>query len=146
MAASRTFYNDFAKKVGNGTIDLAAHTLKVMLCSSSYTPSAAHSVKADITNELATANGYTAGGKALENVDWDQAAGVATLAADDTSWTASGGSITARYAVVYDDTAASKDLLFYVLLNATPADVTATNGNMLTLQWDATGVLNITPA
>jgi hypothetical protein len=144
MAASITFYNSFREYVADGTIDLDTHTFKVALVTDAYTFSAAHTVFADITNELATANGYTAGGAALANVTWAHSGTTATFDADDTEWTASGGSIVARRAVIYDDTAASDQLVASVLLDTTPADVTATTGNKLILQWNASGILYIT--
>lgn len=144
MAASITFYNSFREFVADGTIDLDTHTFKVMLVSSAYTFSAAHTVKTDITNELSTANGYTAGGATLGSVTWAHSGGTATFDAADTVWTASGGSITARRAVIYDDTATNDELVASVLLDATPADVTATDGNALTLQWNASGIFTIT--
>lgn len=143
MAASLTFYNSFREYVADGTIDLDTHTFKVMLVASGYTPSAAHTVKADVTNELSTANGYTAGGATLGSVTWGHSGGTATFDAADTTWTASGGSIVARYAVIYDDTAASDELVCYILLDTTPADVTTTDTNTLTLQWNASGILTI---
>lgn len=145
MAATITLYQSFNEYVSDGTIDLDTHTFKVMLVSSSYTPSAStHTVKADVTNELSTANGYTAGGATLGSVTWAHSGATATWDAADTTWTASGGSIAARYAVIYDDTAASDELVAYVLLDSTPADVTATDGNTLTLQWNASGILTST--
>lgn len=143
MAASFTFYNSFREYLGDGTIDLDTHTFKVMLVASGYTFSAAHTAKSDITNELSTANGYTAGGATLASVNWGHSGGTATFDAADTSWTASGGSIVARGAVIYDDTAASDQLVAYVLLDTTPADVTATDGNPLTLVWNAFGIFTL---
>lgn len=144
MTASISFYNSFREYIADGTIDLDTHTFKVMLVSSSYTFSASHTVKADITNELSTANGYTAGGATLGSVTWGHSGGTATFDAADTVWTASGGSITARRAVIYDDTASNDELVASVLLDTTPADVTATDGNTLTLQWNASGIFTIT--
>lgn len=144
MAASLTFYNSFREYVADGTIDLDTHTFKVMLVASGYTPSTAHTVKADVTNELSTANGYTAGGATLGSVTWGHSGATATFDAADTVWTASGGSIVARYAVIYDDTAASGELVCYILLDTTPADVTTTAGNTLTLQWNGSGIFTIT--
>lgn len=144
MAATFTFYNSFSEFVGDGTIDLDTHTFKVMLVSSSYTFSAAHTVKTDITNELSTANGYTAGGATLGSVTWNRSSNVTTFDAADTVWTASGGSITARRAIIYDDTATNDELVASILLDNTPADVTATDGNTLTLQWNASGIFTST--
>ena len=45
-------------------------------------------------------------------------------------WTASGGSIVARFAVIYE---VAGNVLCYCLLDSTPADVTATDGNTLTV-------------
>ncbi len=50
-------------------------------------------------------------------------------------WTASGGSITARYAAIYE---VGGDVLAFVLLDSAPADVTATTGNTLTIDSDGT--------
>lgn len=144
MAASITFYNSFREYVADGTIDLDTHTFKVMLVASGYTPSTAHTVKTDVTNELSTANGYTAGGATLASVTWGHSGGTATFDAADTTWTASGGSIVARYAVIYDDTAANDELVAYILLDTTPADVTTTATNTLTLQWNASGIFTLT--
>ncbi len=146
MAASFTFYNSFKEYLGDGTIDTNSHTFKVLLTSSSYTPNAStHTVKADVTNELSTANGYTAGGATLGSVTWNRSGGTVTFDAADTVWTASGGSITARYAVIYDDTPSSPadPLVGYILLDTTPADVTVTTGNTLTLQWNASGIFTL---
>ena len=144
MSSLLTFFNSFKQKIADGTIDLDSHSFKLMLTTSSYVPSAAsHAVKADITNELAAANGYSAGGVALTSVVYTQTNGTAKFDADDVTWTASGGSLIARYAVLYDDTATNKDLICYILLDTTPADVTITTGNKLTAEWDVLGIFTL---
>jgi hypothetical protein len=132
-AGTFTLYDSVAEWIADGTIDLDTHTFKIILVTSAYTPSAAHDELADITNQLSTANGYTAGGGTLANVTWTRAAGVATFDSDNFVWTASGGSITARRAVMYDDTVAGDPLIGHFLLDATPADLTATDGNTFTV-------------
>jgi hypothetical protein len=122
MAASITFYNSFREFMADGTIDLDNDTFKVMLVTDAYTFSAAHTVKTDITNELSTANGYTAGGDTLAGVTWAHSGGTATFDANNTVWTATDSGITARRAVIYSDTAASDQLVASVLLDTTPAD------------------------
>jgi hypothetical protein len=147
MAASITFYESFRETVADGTIDLDTHTFKVMLTTSAYTPNAGtHTVKADVTNEHANqgAPGYATGGAALASVTWGHSGATATFDAADVQWTATGGNMVARYAVIYDDTAASDDLVAYVLLDTTPADVTATTGNTFTIAWNASGIFTIT--
>jgi hypothetical protein len=143
MAASISFYDSFREFVGDGTIDLDGDTFKVMLVTDAYTFSAAHTVKTDITNELSTANGYTAGGATLGTVTWGHSGGTATFDAANTVWTATDSGITARRAVIYSDTAASDQLVASVLLDTTPADVTATAGNTLTLAWHASGIFTL---
>jgi hypothetical protein len=146
MAASITFYNSFKEYVADGTFDLNTDTFKVILVSSSYTFSAAHTVLADITNELSTANGYTNGGATLGSVTFSQTSGTATFDAADTTWTASGGSIVARRAVIHKSGTANSranPLVASVLLDTTPADVTTTTGNTLTLQWNASGIFTL---
>ena len=134
MAAGTFTLNDsVAELIADGTIDLDTDTFKLQLHTSSYTPSAAHDELADLTNEHANGNGYTTGGATLASVTWNRASGVATFDSADVVWTASGGSIVARYAVLYDDTSSGKKLIGYMLLDATPGNVTATTGNTLTV-------------
>lgn len=147
MTASISFYNSFRKNVANGVIDLDGDTFKVVLVTSSYSIDLqAHTVKADLTNELATANGYTAGGATLGSVTWTQSTVTMTFDAADTTWTASGGSLVARRAIIYDDTPTSPadPLVAAILLDTSPADVTTTDGNTLTLQWNASGIFTLT--
>jgi hypothetical protein len=130
-AGTFTLYNNVAEYLGNKTLDLVNDAFKITLHSSAYVPSGAHDAYADLTNELATANGYTNGGAALAGVALSIAAGVAKWTSNNQVWTAAGGSITAHWAVVRDTTA--NKLIGYMLLDATPADVTATDGNTLTV-------------
>lgn len=143
MATSITFYNIFREKLGEKVIDLESDTFKVALCSSSYTPDAdAHEAYTDLTNEL-SGNGYPSGGASLSTITWTKSGATVTFDADDVVFTASGGSIVARYAVLYDDTVSPKDLICYWLLDTTPADVTASDGNTLTLTIDLNGIFKL---
>src|SRR3990172_2960178 len=145
MTASITFYDNWREAISD--VALRSATLKATLHTSTYTFSAAHTVYADSTNELSTANGYTNGGATLGSVTWDHTSGTATLDAADTTWTASGGSITARRAglrAVGTFNSQVDPLIASVLLDTTPADVTASDGNPLTLQWNASGIFTVT--
>lgn len=150
MAATHTVYDNFHFNLFRGRMgDLGADTLRVALLDSGHTVDAANDdAFADVSaDELATANGYTAGGLALAGVTVVLSAGTTTLDANDSVWTASGGSIAARYAVLYNDTPTTPTadpVISTILLDDTPADVTATDGNTLTLQWNASGVVNVT--
>lgn len=136
-AGTFTFYQSFREWMAEGTFDLNSDAFKISLHASTYTPSvSAHTVYADLTNELATANGYTNGGATLTSVTWIRSAGTVTFSAAATVWTASGGSITSRTAVVRKSGTANTRvdaLVGYFLLDSTPADVTVTSGNTLTI-------------
>lgn len=148
MAASITFYQTFRKWMADGTFDLDANTFKVTLHTSTYTPNAAtQSVYADLTNELSTANGYTNGGATLGSVTWTQSGATITFDAADTAWNIVTASITARYAVIRASGTLNTHvdpLVAYILLDTTPADITVTPGNSLTLQWNASGIFTLT--
>lgn len=138
-AGTLILYNSFSEFAQDGTIDLDSHTFKGILLTSAYTPDLTHSTLANVSaNEIAGANGYTTGGQALQNVTWTRAAGVATFDSDNLVWNATGGSITAHYLIVYDDTAANDELVGYGILDDTPADVVATAGNTFTVGPNAT--------
>jgi hypothetical protein len=131
---------------GAPNVDWLSDTIKVSLHTSSYTPNQdTHVFKSDLTNEVASGGGYTTGGATLANKTAGYTAGtnVIKLDADDTVWTTS--TITAHYAVIYDDTPATdatKPLLGYVDFGA---DVVSSAGNF-TITWAAGGIFTVTPA
>jgi hypothetical protein len=143
-AGTFTLYDSVAELIADATIDLDNDTFALQLHTSSYTPSAAHDELADLTNEHANGNGYTTGGITLTGVTWNRASGVATFDSNDVVWTASGGSIVARYAVLIDLTSTNDKLIGYMLLDSTPANVTATTGNTLTIATPAAGWFQLT--
>lgn len=148
MPAGKWKLYDTAKvNIGNGTTDLDTHNFRIALfTSSSNANTLTNSTLSQLTNQVANANGYTTGGNLLSSVTWTQTGGTATFDAADSTWTASGGSITARFAVIYDDTSASDALLCVCLLDTAPADVTATDGNTLTIQFNASGIFTLSGA
>jgi hypothetical protein len=138
-AGAWTFTNTGRTKLLDGTFDVADDTFKCALFLSTSNLAASSTTYAALTNEHANANGYTTGGIAVDLT----LAGTTTVTVDlatDPVWTASGGSITARYAVIYE---VGGDVLCYCLLDSTPADVTATTGNTLTVAAHASGVFTL---
>lgn len=123
----------FEKKL----IDLSSDTFKVALATSAsnlaatLTPSA----YSNVTHELATAAGYTAAGATAGSPGLSGGGATATItwSTSSVSWTGSGGGFVARFAYIYDDTAAVKQVIAYCLLDSTPADVTVASGITLTL-------------
>ena len=130
MAAFNKF-NDFCEEVLRGTHAFDSDTFKLMLSNSA--PVAANSLKADLT-EIAAGNGYPAGGQALA-VTLTRSAGVAKVSIADEVFTATGAPMAPfRYGVVYNDSAASKNLVGWFDHGAT---ITLGAGETFTADFDA---------
>lgn len=140
MAASAwAFTNTGRTSLINGTFDIDSDSWKCALFQSTSNIGAASTTYAALTNEVANANGYTTGGIAVVLT----LAGTTTVTVDITTdpvWTASGGSIVARFAVIYE---VAGNVLCWSTLDTTPADVTATTGNTLTVAANASGVFTL---
>ncbi len=137
-AGAWTFPNGARTRLLNGTFDLDSDTFKMALFLSTSNLGAATTTYAGVTNEHANANGYTTGGNAITI----SLSGTTTVTVDgtDVSWTAAGGSIVARFAAIYE---VGGDVLCYCLLDSTPADVTVTDGNQLTVAIHASGIFTL---
>jgi hypothetical protein len=135
-AGTFTLYNGASQYIGDNTVDLDGDAFAITLHGASYTPAATHDTYANLTNELPTSNGYTNGGATLTGVTWNRVGGVTTWSSNNQVWTAAGGSLSARYAVIRSLTA--NKLIGYLLLDTAPADLTATDGNTLTVGPHAT--------
>lgn len=142
MAVTVNFYNNFIEDLGLQRMNLSSDTFKAMLVNG-YVFNAAHTSKSQITGELSTANGYTAGGLALLT-SWVFSSGVTKFDADDASWTAAGGAIgPATGIVIYDDTVTSPTadrLLCYVDFGLPE---TAGDGTQFRIIFDANGIFTI---
>ncbi len=128
-AGTWTFTNGARTSLLNGTFDLDTDSLKIALFLSTSNIGAASTTYAGVTNEHANANGYTTGGNAVTG----SLSGTTTVTFDTTDpavWTASGGSITSRFAVL---SVVAGDVIAYALLDSTPADGSATSGNTFTV-------------
>jgi hypothetical protein len=135
MAITFTEYDSYKDDLLQGNIDLENDTIKVALVTSSYTPSAAHDFFNDVTNELSTAGGYTAGGATV---------GTKTVTggvfdAADTAWISA--TFTCAYGIVYKSTgdAATSPLIGYIDFDGdqSPADQT------FKIVWNAGGIITI---
>lgn len=139
-------YGQFIAKALNKEIDWDSDDIKVALVSSAYVPNQdTHDYFDDVSANEVSGTGYTAGGSSLtsKTLTYDAANNVLVLDAADVTWANS--TVTARYAVIYDNTpatAATKPLIGYVDF---VSDQSSTNGNF-TLQWDASGILRVTTA
>lgn len=146
MAAGKWKLYESAKLgIANGEIDFDTHAFKIalFLSTSNCDTLSGTTTLASLTNQHATANGYTQNSKAV-TITTSNSGG--TITVDETTnpvWTATGGSITARFAVIYDDTHASDQAVCVCLLDTTPTDVTATDGNTFTITINASGLFII---
>lgn len=89
---------------------------------------------ADLTDELPTADGYTAGGQLLVDTVFQRTAGVVNFTADPLDWTLTAG-ISYKYIVIYCDNA-NNDLVCFM-------DANTTSGSAVSTPF--TGSLIITP-
>lgn len=135
-----TFTNTGRTYLLNGTFDLDSDTFLVALFLSTSNLGAGSTTYAGLTNEHANANGYTTGGVNIGSLALSGTTTVTVDDAVDVTWNASGGPITARYAVIYES---GGNILCYCLLDDTPADVTATDGNPLTIAFHASGIFTL---
>lgn len=139
-AGAWTFPDGVRTRLLNGTFDLDTDTFLMALLLSTSNIGAATTTHAGVTNQHANANGYTTGGVSMGALTL---AGTTTVTVDDPAdvvWTASGGSIIARFAEIYES---GGDVLCYCLLDNTPGDVTATSGNTLTVALHASGIFTL---
>ena len=139
-AGTWTFTSAGRTSLLNGTFDLDTDTFFMALFLSTSNIGAASTTYAGLTNEHANANGYTTGGVSMGVLTL---AGTTTVTVDDPAdvvWTAFVGSIVARFAVIYES---GGNVLCYCLLDSTPADVTATTGNTLTVALHASGIFTL---
>ena len=139
-------YGNAVKAAFNKEIDWDSDTIKVALLSSAYSPNQdGHDYFDDVAANEVTGTGYTAGGAALgtKTVTYDAATNTVKFDAADVTW--AGSTITARYAVVYDDsgaTAGQKALIAYFDFTT---DRASSNGEF-TVRWGADGVFSVTAA
>lgn len=108
--ATYTKIQDFTEQLIRGIHDWDLHVFKVMLTNSA--PLVTNTVKADLT-EITAGSGYTAGGTAT-TITLSETTGTTTVQGTQVVFLASGGAIGPfRYVVLYNDTAASKNLIAF---------------------------------
>lgn len=143
MAVTAKIYSNCPLNALEKLMNLETDSIKCMLTTDAYAVSQDNdNFKDDVTNEVVGA-GYVAGGTAVANPAVTIAAKVTKFDGDDVEWAAS--TITARYAVVYDDTPVgdgAKPLLIYVDFGE---DKSSDNGTFK-IEWHANGIFTITVA
>jgi hypothetical protein len=141
--ASYSKFNCFVLDVASAKHQMqtgTSHVFKVYLTNTA--PVATDTVY-NTPADLSTANGYTAGGASIGTITGSQTSGTFKfVGGTDPAWTASGGSIGPfRYAVLYNDTSATKPLIGYWDYGSS---ITLASGNSFTVDLDqAGGILTI---
>ncbi len=128
-----TLVNGARADILNGTF-VVGSGYKVALVTSTSNISASSTTWAGVTNEVANANGYASTGVAV-TLSQTGTTSVAVYFSSNPSWTASGGSIVARWAVLYKT---GSNVVAFSLLDSAPADVTVAAGNSITVKSDNT--------
>lgn len=141
MAVTISLYNHTAKRFAEGS-NAPADTYKVMLCTAA-TFNAANTTLAGVTKtETASGFGYTTGGATLSNVAvTTTGTNGAKFDADDATWTASGGSITASYAILYNDTDADDPPVAFIDFGQSESAGDSTD---FLIVWDSNGIFTWT--
>ena len=151
MAITAFWYVNAFEQAFNKEIDFLTDDIAVSLHTATYTPNQdTHDYFDDLTNQLSTANGYTAengagSGFSLASKTLANALNVVSLDCADPVWTSSGAGFTARIAVVSDvtpGTAATDPLLLWIDFGQ---NETASGGGTMTLAL-STVLATLTPA
>jgi hypothetical protein len=110
--ATFTFYQCFSEDLAEKVHNLDTDTFKWML--SNTAPNVAtHTVRAD-ASEIGAGNGYASGGIDAQ-ISTSRSGSTTTISGVDTVFTASGGAFnSARYAILYNATAAGEPLVGYI--------------------------------
>ena len=143
MAVTISLFNTTTRKFMDGTFSPSV-TYKVNLYSA-FTFDATATTKTGAetgATQLTTQYGYTQNSKTLTTV---AASTVTTndaiFTADNVTWTASGGSIAAAYALVYADSLTNKDPVALINFGGTQ---TAPDGTDFKIVWSANGIVSFT--
>ncbi len=134
--------NDFKAEVMKAThnLDNGGDDIKIALLTDSHTTNVdTQHDWADVSANEVSGSGYSAGGKSLTSlaVTVDDTDDEGVFDAANISWTSS--TITARYAVIYNDSASNDELIAIIDFGE---NKTSTNGTF-EIQWAAEGIVNI---
>ena len=140
MAVTTTttaLYTKFKDKLGKGQINLPAGPFQVLLTTDLYVPNLTTNEFASTpaASEVAAGTGYA---RVTVTPTWSQDGSVMRFILTDPVFTASGGSIVARRWVLIRDDAvgdSTRPLVATGLLDENDLDVTATDGNSLTVDF-----------
>lgn len=141
MAVTISLYNHTARLFADGS-NTVADSYKLKLYSSAVFDAANTTLVGITGTETTTGTGYTAGGQVLSGVAVTTVTtNDAKFDANDVVWTASGGSITASYAVLYNDTDANDPPLAFIDFGGSQSAGDTTDFKVV---WSASGIFTFT--
>jgi len=137
MAVTISPYNHTLKRYLSGE-NAAGDTYKVKLLTAATFNATHTTLAATGGTEVANGNGYTTGGATIANLTATiVSTSGAKLDADDTTWTASGGAITASYGIVYNDTDTDDPPLYFINFDGSQS---AGDGTDFKIIWNTLGI------
>lgn len=143
MAVTISLYNHTAQRFASGA-NAVGDTYKVKLLTAATFNATHTTLAATGGTEVANANGYTTGGATLSNVTVTTVTtNDAKFDADDVIWTASGGSITASYGILYNDTDTDDPPVAFIDFDGSQ---TASASADFRIVWNASGIVTFTVA
>ena len=125
-------FNAFTEDVLKGVHNFSSHVFKAVF--TNVAPVATNSVLADLT-QISAGGGYSSGGVTLDSVTLTRTTGTTKLTIADEVFTASGAVGPFRYVAVYNDSAASDNLICWYDYGSS---VTLANGETFTIDFDGT--------
>lgn len=141
MAVTISVYNHTAKRFADGS-NAVGDTYKVKLLTAATFDATHTTLAATGGTEATTATGYTAGGATLASVAvTTETTNDAKFDAADVTWTATGGAITASYAILYNDTDANDPPVAFINFDGSQS---AGDGTDFKIIWNANGIFTFT--
>jgi hypothetical protein len=143
VAVTISLYNHTAARFADGS-NAVADTYKVKLLTAATFDATHTTLSATGGTEVANANGYTTGGATLAGVAVTTVTtNDAKFDANDVTWSASGGAITASYAILYNDTDTNDPPVAFIDFGASES---AGDGTDFKIIWNASGIFTFTVA
>jgi hypothetical protein len=143
VAPSISLYNHTVQRFASGA-NAVGDTYKVKLLTAATFDATHTTLAATGGTEVANGNGYTTGGATLANVAVTTVTtNDAKFDADDVTWAASGGAITASFAILYNDTDADDPPVAFIDFDGSESAGDTTDFKII---WNADGIVTFTVA
>jgi hypothetical protein len=147
MAANAWVVYDKAKEriLAGEAIALRANALRCELLTTDYTPSTTgHEFKSDVAGNITSSAQYPSGGVLSSGVTVTRSNGTITFDANDFDFSpTSSVTISAKYAVMYDDTTTSECLICYSALSSANGGAVASSNGTFQIQIHANGIFTL---